>query len=259
MTIQPDTPTQLPAIDPTQPHALNSAQTLYLWLSAVNVTALVLANILGVKLFSFGTGWHFRDGSPFNIEHTVGMLPFPITFLITDLLTEYFGKKAARHTTYVAFAMAVFAFLLISAGRLFPILEGVPGTANQDAFENIFGSATLMYVASLVAFLIGSLIDIFTFSVFKRMTGGKMVWLRATGSTIISQMFDSLLVTWMFFWAFPIVLGNPAADIHFVMRTAFTGYILKFVIAIVLTPAIYLGRWLIARWFGIRPVPASEA
>ena len=230
-----------------------------MWLTAVNVTALVLANILGVKLFSFETGWHFGDGTAFKIEHTVGMLPFPITFLITDLLTEYFGKKAARKTTYVAFAMAVLAFILISIGRKFPILEGIPGTATGEAFENIFGSATLMYIASLVAFLFGSLLDIFVFSIFKRMTGGKMVWLRTTGSTIISQMFDSLLVTWLFFWAFPTMLGQPAADIHFVVRTAFTGYILKFVIAVGLTPGIYLGRWAISKWFGLRPVPASEA
>lgn len=244
--------------DPTQPHALTPAQSLYLWLSAVNVTALLMANVLGVKLFSFETGWRWGDG-PFRIEHTVGMLPFPITFLITDLLTEYFGKKAARRTTYVAFAMAVLAFILISVGRKFPILEGIPGTATNEAFENVFGSATLMYIASLVAFLLGSLLDIFVFTIFKRMTGGKMVWLRATGSTVISQMFDSLLVTWLFFWAFPKLLGQPAADLHFVIRTAFTGYVLKFVIAVVLTPGIYLGRWAIAKIYGLRPVPASEA
>ncbi|MBX3389077.1 MAG: queuosine precursor transporter [Phycisphaeraceae bacterium] len=246
------------ANDPTHPHALTRAQTLYLWLTAVNVTALVLANILGVKLFSFETGWTVL-GWQGKIEHTVGMLPFPITFLITDLLTEYFGRKAARQTTYVAFAMAVFAFILISVGRKIPILEGIPGTANQQAFENIFGSATLMYIASLIAFLLGSLLDIFVFTIFKRMTGGKMVWLRATGSTIISQMFDSLLVTWLFFYGFPKLLNQDSATLDFVIRTAFTGYILKFVIAILLTPAIYLGRWAIARAFNLRPVPASEA
>ena len=246
-------------VDPTQPHALAPAQKLYVWLTAVNVTALLLANILGVKLFSFTTPWHWGDGSVFKIEHTVGMLPFPITFLITDLLTEYFGKKAARQTTYIAFAMAVFAFILISAGRVMPIHEGVPGTANHEAFENIFGSATLMYIASLLAFLIGSLIDIFTFSNFKRMTGGKLVWLRATGSTIISQVFDSLLVTWLFFWAFPMVLGQAGATFHFVMTMAFTGYVLKFVIAVLLTPAIYIGRWAISSWFELQPVPASES
>lgn len=243
--------------DPAQPHALSPAQKLYLWLSAVNITALLLANILGVKLFSIKTGWHWGDGSAFNIEHTVGMLPFPITFLITDLLTEYFGKKAARQTTYVAFAMAIFAFLLISAGRALPIKEGVPGTASQGAFENIFGSASLMYVASLFAFLLGSLIDIYTFTIFKRLTGGKMVWLRATGSTIISQVFDSLLVTWLFFWVFPKLLGNSSETLGFVIGMAFTGYVLKFVIAVLLTPAMYIGRWAISGWFDLRPVPAE--
>lgn len=237
------------------PHALSVAQHVYLWLCAVYVTSLVMANVLGVKLFSFATGWQAPGlGHELKIEHTVGMLAFPVTFLLTDLINEYYGNRAARRAAYVAFAMAFLAFLLIAIARTFPTLEGIPGTATAAAFENIFGSATLMYLASLVAFLVGSLLDIAIFAWFKRRTGGRLVWLRATGSTVISQMFDSLLVTWLFFWGFPALLGQQRAPLAFVLATAATGYVLKFVISVVLTPVIYAGRWVLARGFGLVPV-----
>jgi len=237
------------------PPAFSPAIRLYLWLSGVFVTCLLLANILGVKLFHFDVhvaGWDIP------IEHTVGMLTFPITFLLTDLLNEYYGTRGARRVAYLGFAMGLLAFLLIWVARQIPILEGIPGTANHPAFENIFGSASLMYLASMVAFLLGSMLDIALFTVFKRWTGGRMVWFRATGSTIISQLFDSFLVTFLFFWLFPKLLGNEATPLLFVVKTAFTGYILKFCISVLLTPAIYAGRWAIREWVGLQPLPAEH-
>lgn len=231
-------------------------QLLYVWLTAVFVTALVMANVLGVKLFRFELP---LGSATIPVEHTVGMLAFPITFLLTDLLNEYYGKRAARRTTYVAFTMAFLAFLLIGVARGVPIKEGIPGTANATSFENIFGSASLMYLASLVAFLLGSLLDIAIFGMFKRLTKGKLVWLRATGSTVISQLFDSFIITFVFFQGFPILLGKEPAGLDFVFATALTGYVLKFVISVFLTPVIYAGRWAVARFFGLRPIPASAA
>jgi uncharacterized integral membrane protein (TIGR00697 family) len=224
---------------------------LYVWMSAIFVTCLLLANILGVKLFRV-------EPLGIPVEHTVGMLPFPITFLLTDLLNEYYGKKAARRVTWVAFAMALLAFGLIYVGRKLPILEGIPGTADAASFSLIFGASALMYVASIVAFLIGSLLDIFLFGVLKRATGGRHVWLRATGSTVVSQLFDSFVVTFMFFVVLQRLAGGEAAELGFVFRTALTGYILKFVIAVLMTPLIYLGRWVIREYFGLQPMPASD-
>jgi queuosine precursor transporter len=228
---------------------------LYFWLSAVFVTCLLLANILGVKLFRFELPLF---GRVIPVEHTVGMLTFPITFVLTDLLNEYYGKLAARRVTFVAFAMGLVAFVLVYIARTFPILSGIPGTATQDAFENIFGAAALMYIASMVAFLFGSLLDIFLFGVFKRLTAGKMVWLRATGSTVISQLFDSFIVTIVFFIVLQALTGGTPASMDFVLKTALTGYILKFVLSIALTPVIYAGRWAISRWCGMRPMPPSD-
>jgi uncharacterized integral membrane protein (TIGR00697 family) len=230
---------------------------LYLWLSGVFITCLILANVLGVKLFRFDLNLPLLGH--IKIEHTTGMLTFPVTFLLTDLLNEYYGKKGARRVTFIAFAMGALAFIFIWISRQFPILEGIPGTADQKSYELIFGAAALMYIASLIAFLLGSLLDIFLFAVFKRATGGRMVWLRATGSTVISQLFDSFIVTFVFFWAIPLVLNQDKATVGFVFATALTGYILKFFIAVGLTPFIYLGRWLIRTQLGIQPLPVAKS
>jgi uncharacterized integral membrane protein (TIGR00697 family) len=248
-------PASAPAPPAAAPVAFDTRTRLYVWLSGLFVTCLLLANILGVKLFSFAVDWPIVG--PFKIEHTVGMLTFPITFLLTDLLNEYYGKKAARRVTFVGFTMGLLAFVLIFLARKTPILAGIPGTATPEAFENIFGAASLMYLASMVAFLFGSLLDIFLFGVFKRLTGDRLVWFRATGSTVVSQLFDSFIVTFVFFQALPILTGGEAAEFGFVLRTAATGYILKFAISVLMTPAIYAGRWAIREWLGMQPVPVQ--
>ncbi len=236
------------------PPAQDVGQRVYLWLTALFVNAIVLANVVGVKLFSFDTPLRLGDGSTFRVEHTVGMLVFPLTFLITDLLNEFYGPQAARRVTYVGFTMAACAYGVLWLARVAPPLEGIPGTASQAAIDEVFGSASVMYLASITAFLIGSLLDIAVFHVFKRITGGRYVWLRTTGSTAISQVFDSLLVTFLFFWLLPVLRGQEHADFGFVIVTAAAGYVLKFVLAVLLTPAVYLGRWGMTRFFGLRPV-----
>jgi len=242
--------------NPTEatPFVMDTRARVYLWLSGLFITSLLLANIVGVKLFRFEL--EVSNDWTIPIEHTAGMLPFPITFLLTDLLNEYYGKKAARRVTWVAFGMAAFAFVLIWAARKLPILEGIPGTADAASFEVVFGSSSVMYIASILAFLAGSMLDIALFGVLKRLTGQRMVWLRSTGSTVVSQVFDSLIVTWLFFHGLPMLLGQQAAPLDFVLRTAATGYVLKFFIAVALTPGIYAGRWALRKWFGLVPALA---
>ncbi len=243
--------------NPHEPHAHTTPQIVYLWVSAIFVTSLLMANVLGVKLFSIDTGIRgiLPNGKPLRIIHTVGMVPFPLTFLLTDLLNEFYGRRATRRVAYIAFSMAVLAFIMISIGRAMPILEGTPGTATQQAFESIFGASSLMYVASVCAFLVGSVLDISLFGVFHHFTGERFIWFRATGSTIVSQIFDSFIVTFLFFTAFPAILrtGNPPQSLGFVLEFAATGYVLKFVIAVLVTPLIYLGRWFMMHVLGMRP------
>jgi len=229
------------------------ARLVYLVLAAAYVTALLLANIVGVKLFriELGEAW----GHAWVIKHSVGMISFPITFVLTDLLNEYWGRRGARRVIFLAFAMGVLAFLILWVARKVPAWEGVPNTATQAEVEAVFGASALMYVASLLAFLLGSVLDVVLFGFFKRLTAGRAVWLRATGSTVVSQLFDSLAVTGLYFAVIPGLLGRGAAPLGDVVGMALTGYWLKFALAVLLTPAIYAGRWGIRRYAGLAPLP----
>lgn len=241
---------------PSPPHALTGPQKLYLWLTLVTTTCLLVANAIGVKLFQFELPFPILGKT--TLEHTCGMLTFPLTFLITDLLNEYFGRKAARRAVYLSFAMAMLAFVAFQIADAMPHWD-VPFNVKADAFSSIFSSASVMYIASLCAYLVGSLSDIFFFGVIKRITRGRFVWLRATGSTVVSQFIDSFIVTWLAFsigrTLFPGAGQPDPMPMAQVVSTAATGYTLKFVIAIAITPLIYLGRFMIERWLGMRPIP----
>ena len=234
---------------------LNRRAKVYFVLAAINVTALVIANVIGVKLFVFDADLGL---GPFAIEHTAGMLAFPVTFLLNDLINEFYGRKAARFVAWMSFYMALFGFVLISVARALPTLEGIPGTADDKSFELIFGGSALMTLSSIVAFLFGSLLDIAVFGFFKRVTGGRFVWLRATGSTVVSQLFDSFIITILFFQVAQGLTGGVVAPVDFVVKTALTGYVLKFVIALILTPQIYFGRWIIRRVVGLEPLKGED-
>lgn len=234
---------------------LSLRSKVFFVLAAINLAALVIANVIGVKLFVFHADLGF---GPFDIEHTAGMLAFPVTFLLNDLINEFYGRKAARFVAWLSFSLALFGFLLISVARALPTLEGIPGTADEASFELIFGGSALMTLASIVAFLLGSLLDIAVFGFFKRLTRGRFVWLRATGSTVVSQLFDSFVVTILFFQVAQALTGGTVAPFDFVLKTALTGYVLKFVIALLLTPKIYLGRWFIRRVVGLEPLPGDD-
>lgn len=230
---------------------------LYIWLSGIFVTCLLVADITGSKFFHFDFftlnlpligKYHF-------VTHSCGMMSFPITFLLTDLINEYYGKKGARRVTYLGLLCAFMAFLLIFGARKMPVDKGSP--IPQDVFDNVFGMSNRLYIASLTAYLIGQLCDIWIFGALKRLTKGKLVWLRATGSTVVSQAMDSFLVSTI------LLYGMTRADgtkwtMPEVLEVAATGYILKFLIAIALTPVIYAGRWFIHARLGIKPMPATD-
>ncbi|MSQ83935.1 MAG: VUT family protein [Myxococcales bacterium] len=216
-------------------------------LTAGFVTCLLVADITGSKFFRLEL---FTIGGYEFVTHSVGMLSFPVTFLLTDLINEYFGAKAARRTTYLGLACALLAFGLIFLARQLPVAPQSP--LPQPVFEQVFAMSNRLYVASLTAYLIGQLCDIALFGLFKRLTNGKLVWLRATGSTVVSQLFDSLAVTFILFAGVSAADGK-APPTSALLEIAFTGYILKFVLALLLTPLIYAGRWLIAARFGLTP------
>lgn len=237
-----------------EPHALSRAQSAYLWLAMVFIASLLVADIVGIKLF--------RIPLPFPvlgfdaIEHTCGMLTFPVTFLLTDLVNEYYGARAARRLTYLGLAAALFVFAVINLAQALPYLDA-PYNVRREEFDAIFGSAKIMYIASLCAYLVGQLSDIAMFGFLKRLSGGRLVWLRATGSTVVSQFIDSFVVSYLAFslgrqlFADP---ANPPAPPSAIPAIAVTGYTLKFVIAIAITPLIYAGRAAMRRWIGVEPI-----
>jgi len=223
---------------------------VYAWMTAIFVACLLVADVVGVKLFRIevlGT----------NVEHTCGMLTFPITFILTDLLNDYYGKIATRRVTFIAFVMGALVFGVINLSLAMPSL---PASFNvpQSAFEAVFAKARVMYVASLAAFIVGSMLDIWIFGLLKHVTKGRFLWLRATGSTVISQVFDSLVVSLLAFHFMPSWLGmapESIAPLGGALKIAATGYVLKFVIAIAITPLIYAGHSVL-RNLGMRPLPA---
>lgn len=247
----------------TSQHDLSKPQVLYIWFAAISCACFMIGDIVGIKLFSIPLGFSFRpfwsDSSITSIVHTCGMLTFPITFLITDLVNEYYGKRAARRIAYLGVGMNVLAFIVMNIAQYMPRLDA-PYNIDQGAFDAVFGSAKGMYAASTIAYLVGQLADIALFGLIKRMTGGKYIWLRATGSTLISQAIDSFFVTVIAFHLWPALFptpGRPPAPISEIIPLAATGYLLKFCIAIAITPLVYAGHAFFEKVWGIKPLPAQ--
>ncbi|HEU5075137.1 MAG TPA: queuosine precursor transporter [Polyangiaceae bacterium] len=223
---------------------LDAKYKLFVVLAGVFTTCLVVGDIIGGKLVQtalFGQ----------TITLTVGMIPFPVTFLLTDLLNEFYGKRAARFVTWVGFAMALLAYAFIFIALQIPMAEMTRSSSwdgvTQPAFDNVFDGSKRMIVASLVAYLIAQFTDIGVFHLLRRRTRGRFLWLRATGSTVISQAIDTFTIS-MVAWYGLLGMGD-------IVNIMVSSYTLKFVIALGLTPAIYAGHALVQRLLGLEPVP----
>ncbi|MGE6760216.1 queuosine precursor transporter [Corallococcus interemptor] len=220
---------------------------LFLVLAGLFITSLVVGDIIGVKLFEVHLG-------PVVAVMSVGMLPFPVTFLLTDILNEFYGKKVARFVTWVGFFMAIFTFVVVALAGLIP---WAPMTEAKDytgtvaaSFNNVFGGSQRILVASMIAYLVAQFLDISVFNLLKRVTNNRMLWLRATGSTVVSQLIDTMVVQ---FVAWTGVLPREV-----IFRIIFTSYAVKLLVAIGLTPLVYLGHALVERKLGIAPVVLGE-
>jgi len=221
---------------------LTVQQKLLLFLTAIFCTCLTVGDLIGGKLVSGDLG-----GFPFTT--TVGMIPFPVTFVLTDVLNEFYGKRTARFVTWVAFFMALLAFSLVYVAATVPIAELTKQPdwqgVNEAAFQNVFVGSMRMIGASLTAYLVSQFVDIFVFNALKNRTQGRFLWLRATGSTAISQAVDTVTITFVAWWGL-----LSATEIGHVIVSA---YGLKLLIAVGLTPLIYLAHGFIERTLGIAP------
>jgi len=234
---------------------------LFVFLTSFFVANALIAECIGGKLFSLEKLLGM-DPVPFSLlgedgltyTLTAGVLLWPLEFVMTDIVNEYFGPKAVRQISYVAVALISYAFLMFMVAIHVPPdtgfwigsrqAEGIPDM--QAAFTGIFGQGMWIIVGSLVAFLVSQLLDAWVFHRIKKATGEKHVWLRATGSTIISQLVDSFVVL---FIAFQIGQGWSYQR---VLAICLVNYSYKFLMAILLTPLIYLIEKGIERYLGSR-------
>jgi uncharacterized integral membrane protein (TIGR00697 family) len=239
-------------------------QFLFLILAGIFLTNAILAELIGVKIFSAENTFGFDPvninilGYTLNFNLTAGVVIWPVVFITTDIINEYFGKRGVRKISFLAVGCIAYAFFMIFiVTKLDPASfwldvnntdqEGNPFDVNY-AFNKIYTQGLGIIVGSLIAFLIGQFLDVYVFQKLRQITGGKKIWLRATGSTLISQLVDSFVVLIVAFY----ILSPAESRWPFsqVISVGIINYIYKFIIAIVLTPAIYLGHYVIDNYLG---------
>jgi hypothetical protein len=235
-------------------HESGSRQQLFLMLSAIFLTNAIIAEFAGVKIFSLEkllglapAQLPFFGGQKLDLNLSVGVVIWPLVFLVSDLINEYFGRDGVRKISFITAGMIAWSFLVVLAGTGVPPADFWLDLNNADpagnpfdinyAYTSIFRAGMGIIVGSLTAFLVSQLIDAYAFHYLKALTGSKKLWLRATGSTVISQLIDSFVILFIAFY----VLGNWS--MQQVLQVGLVQYTYKVSLAILLTPLIYIAHW----------------
>lgn len=203
---------------------------VFLVLAGFFITNAIVAELIGGKLVQF-----------FGLfTQSIGIILWPVIFLLTDLINEYYGKDGVKKLTYITVGLISFTFILLSIALNIPATSFSP--VSDDNFKTVFGQSQWIIVGSIVAFLFSQLIDVYVFWAFKKVTGNKHIWLRATGSTMVSQLVDTFIVQFIAFvlpgkWPFDEFLTNAS-----------WGYAFKLLVALALIPLIYVGHFLIGKY-----------
>jgi queuosine precursor transporter len=197
---------------------LDRKQKVYLWLTALFVAALITGDFIGGRFFVL-----------FGHTFSAGIIPFPLTFVLTDIVNEFYGPTGARRLTFVGLGAALFVWAVISLALRLPPAPTSP--ISDPVFQAAFGTAARLYLASLTAYVVGQLLDISIFRFLRRLTGHRLLWLRATGSTVLSQVIDSVTVSFVF------LVGTQ--PLGFIFGNAGNNYVGKLIMAVLLTPLIY--------------------
>src|SRR5215203_1864080 len=240
----------------------NKPSRLFLILAGFFIANALIAEFMGVKIFSLedSLGIHRANislfGSAFSFHLTAGVLLWPVVFIMTDIINEYYGKRGVRFLSYLTIGLISYAFLMFSwainlkPSEYFTIGHGIENA--NDAYSGILGQGLWIIVGSITAFLIGQLLDVLIFHRIKKITGEKNIWLRATGSTLVSQLVDSFVVLFIAFYLGRRIQSGQGEpwSLHQVTVTGTGNYIYKFAMAIVLTPVIYLLHGWIENYLG---------
>lgn len=233
---------------------------LLIILSAFFVANTVLSEFIGVKIFSvertFGfepVNWELFGVKDLSFNMSAGSLTWPLVFIMTDIINEYFGVKQVKFLSVMTAVLILFLF-----GMTWISIQTVPAdfwvnekVDGQDlnmhlAFNKVFGQGMWIIFGSLTAFIIGQILDVYIFHRIKKITGEKKLWLRATGSTVVSQLIDSFVVAFIAFYI------NPAYDWTWqtVLAICLVGYVYKFTVAVLLTPLLYIIHKIVDTFLG---------
>ena len=225
----------------------NKKTRLFVVMSGIFIMQTIVAELVGVKLFSLEKIFGFEPlkiiflGETLDLTLTVGVLPWPFIFILTDLLNEYFGIKSVKFLTYLTVVLVALSFFIYFIAILLPptqfwitsqTKQGVVDM--QAAYKSVLGQSMSIIYASLIAFVIGQLLDAYIFQMIKEKTGHAKIYLRATGSTLVSQLVDTIVVNFIYLYfsleiSFSKVLGIITLN-----------YIYKFAIAFLSTPVLVI-------------------
>jgi len=233
---------------------------LFIVLASFLIANAILAEFIGVKIFTVegSLGIERFDVNMFGVPDlsfnmSAGVITWPLIFIMTDIINEYFGVKQVRFLSILAAILISYAFMVVGfAMNLVPSDFWINQTINSapinmnNAFSAIFGQGMWIIVGSIVAFLIGQMVDVIIFHRIKKMTGERFLWLRATGSTLASQFIDSFVVIFIAFYM------NPQYNWSWQMVAAIgiVNYSYKFIVAILMTPLLYVVHNIIDRFLG---------
>lgn len=194
----------------------------YSFLTAAFSVIVVISNVVSAKLFFFP----LID----NFAIPAGLITYPLTFLLSDLMTELYGQSQAKKMIYTALTLSILGFAIIEMALLLP---AAPSEA-QEIFEAVLGLNGWIVLASLVAFLIAQSLDVYLYAAIKKWTGERFLWIRNNGSTLASQVVDTVTVNWIYLF-FGLGMGHEA-----IAQIALFSYFYKALLSIALTPLFYL-------------------
>lgn len=229
-------------------HSFDRKTTVYLFLSMFFVANTLIAEFVGAKLFSLnaliGT-----SGSALNMS--VGVLLWPLGFVLTDIVNEYYGTKGVRTVSFITAGLILWSFVIVQTAIKLPPADFWVNLYNKGdnplniavAYKTLLGTSGGIMLGSVTAFLLSQFVDAYVFQWFRKKAGDSHIWLRAVGSTVLSQIIDSFVILWIAFglfgsWSFTEIIS-----------VGLTQYVYKIAIAILLTPLLYLAHFIIDKYF----------
>ena len=217
------------------------ANSLYLILAGIFITSLISCNLIFQKFFQIEIWIPFVGNYIF--EQSVGLLPYPVTFLVTDIISEIFGRKKANRVVTAGLISSAFMLLIVTVADFVPMAPWSP--VSSDVFSKVFGLSAAAVGASMFAYLVAQYIDIRVFHFWKKLTKGKHLWLRNNASTIFSQFIDTFTVLFL-------LCSLSVINWELFPRLLLNGFFFKVFFAAFDTPLFYLSCWYLKKEFQLK-------